>query len=277
MLVGRLDEVERKLAEVEKLVERTTDRSSGVADDLKDKCVLTVHEVEADLCMLKPAELLYPTWTRLRENLYRFDEGRGEAWNADIANRISADADEPSCETLRERLRQLTLELHESAMRYNRLAVERAEVTCEVIKLGVILVCGFAILAAACVALSTWAALVAYAMPFSLLAGISSGGMGAIFSRLRTLRNERTRHDYEEILKWDMMLRACIGSSAALFLVAVLLSGSVAVFQLPDDGTARMALFVVVGFVAGFSDRLFYVVLSQVIGTRAPRSPRNRG
>ena len=52
LLVGRLDEVERKLAEVEKLVERTTDRSSGVADDLKDKCVLTVHEVEADLCML---------------------------------------------------------------------------------------------------------------------------------------------------------------------------------------------------------------------------------
>ena len=76
LLVGRLDEVERKLAEVEKLVERTTDRSSGVADDLKDKCVLTVHEVEADLCMLKPAELLYPTWTRLRENLYRFDEGQ---------------------------------------------------------------------------------------------------------------------------------------------------------------------------------------------------------
>ena len=60
-------------------------------DGLKDKCLLVVHEVEAELCMLKPAALLYPTWTRLRENLYRFDEGRREAWKADIESRIQAD------------------------------------------------------------------------------------------------------------------------------------------------------------------------------------------
>ena len=221
--------------------------------------------------------LLYPTWTRLRENLYRFDEGQREAWKADIASRIQADIDEPSSDTLRQRLRQLTLELHESAARYNRLVEERAEVTREMVKLGVILVSVFAGLVVACVTLSTFPASAAGATLVSLVAGVASGGMGAVFSRLRTLRYDRTRREFENLLKWDMVLRACIGLSAALFVVAVLLSDLLAIFQLPDDRTARAALLVVVGFGAGFSDRLFNVMLSQVLGTRASHSPRDRG
>ena len=226
---GRIDEVEKKLREAEELAESTTDKNSGVVDDSKDKCLLIVHEVEAELCMLKPAALLYPTWIRLRENLYRFDEGQREAWKADIANRIQADVDESSFDTLRQRLRQLTLELHESAARYNRLVGERAEVAREVIKLGVILLCGFAALTIACVTLSAWPPTAAGATLVSLVAGVASGGMGAVFSRLRTLRDERTRREFEDVLKWDMRLRACIGSSAALFVVAALLSDFLAV------------------------------------------------
>jgi hypothetical protein len=272
-----LDEVETKLREAEELAESTTDRNSDVVDDLKDKCLLVVHEVEAELCMLKPAALLYPTWTRLRENLYRFDEEQREAWKADIASRIQADDDEPSSDTLRQRLRQLTLELHESAARYNRLVGERAEVTREVIKLGVMFLCGFIALTAACVTLATWPVTAAGTTLVSLVAGVVSGGMGAVFSRLRTLRDERTRREFEDILKWDMGLRACIGSGAALFVVAVLLSDFLAVLQLPDDITARVALLVVFGFGAGFSDRLFNVMLSKVLGTSASHSPRDRG
>ena len=274
---GRLDEVERKLREAEGLVESTTERNSVVVGDWKDKCLLIVHEVEAELCMLKPAALLYPTWIRLRENLYRFDERQREAWRADIGNRIQADVDEPSSDTLRQRLRQLTLELHESAARYNRLVGERAEVTREVIKLGVILLCGFAALTAACMTLSTWPVAATGAALVSLVAGVASGGMGAVFSRLRTLRDERTRREFEDVLKWDMGLRACIGSGAALFVVAVLLSDFLTVLQLPDNITARVSLLVVFGFGAGFSDRLFNVMLSKVLGTSTSRSPRGRG
>ena len=277
LLDGRLDEVETKLREAEELAESTTDRNSDAVDDLKDKCLLVVHEVEAELCMLKPAALLYPTWTRLRENLYRFDEEQREAWKADIASRIQADDDEPPSDTLRQRLRQLTLELHESAARYNRLVGERAEVTREVIKLGVMFLCGFVALTAACVTLATWPVTAAGTTLVSLVAGVVSGGMGAVFSRLRTLRDERTRRQFEDILKWDMGLRACIGSGAALFVVAVLLSDFLAVLQLPDDITARVALLVVFGFGAGFSDRLFNVMLSKVLGTSASHSPRDRG
>ena len=54
---GRLDEVERKLGEAEELAERATDRGSGVANNWQDKCFLIVHEVEAELCMLKPLSI----------------------------------------------------------------------------------------------------------------------------------------------------------------------------------------------------------------------------
>ena len=149
--------------------------------------------------------------------------------------------------------------------------------TREVIKLGVRFLCGFVALTAACVTLATWPVAAAGTTLVSLAAGVVSGGMGAVFSRLRTLRDERTRREFEDILKWDMGLRACIGSGAALFVVAVLLSDFLAVLQLPDDITARVALLVVFGFGAGFSDRLFNVMLSKVLGTSASHSPRDRG
>ena len=276
-LDSRLEEVERRLGEAEQLATSAADGSSGNADDLKNRCLVAVHEVEADLCLFKPATLLYPTWTRLQDSLYRFEQGRREAWKEDIGRRIQADVDEPSSDTLRQRLRQLTLELHESARRYNRLAEERAAVTCEVVKLGVKLLCVFVLPAVGCLTLSIWRAPGADSTDLSLVAGLLSGGAGAVISRLRTLRDERTRDEFTSILKWDMGLRVCIGSGAALFVVAALLSGSLRLFSLPDEGIARVALFVVFGFAAGFSDRLFNVTLSRVIGTRAASSPRDRG
>ena len=276
-LDSRLDEVERRLGEAEQLATSAADGSSGNADDLKNRCLVAVHEVEADLCLFKPATLLYPTWTRLQDSLYRFEQGRREAWKEDIGRRIQADVDEPSSDTLRQRLRQLTLELHESAGRYNRLAEERAGVTGKVIKLGVKLLCFFVLSVVGCLTLSIWPAPGADSTVLSLVAGLLSGGAGAVLSRLRTLRDERRRDEFTSILKRDMGLRACIGSSAALFVGAALLSGSLRLLSLPDEGIARVALFVVFGFAAGFSDRLFNVTLSRVIGTRAASSPRDRG
>ena len=276
-LDSRLDEVERRLEEAEKLARNAADGRSGTTEDLKNQCLVAVHEVEAKLCLFKPAALLYPTWTRLQASLYRFEQGRRDAWEEDIARRFQADVDEPSSDTLRQRLRQLTLELNESAARYNRLAEERAGVTCKVIKLGVVLLCFIVLFVVGCLTLSIWPAPAADSTFLSLVAGLLSGGAGAVLSRLRTLRDERTRDEFTSILKWDMGLRACIGSIAALVVGAALLSGSLPLFALPDESVARVALFVVLGFAAGFSDRFFNVVLSRVIGTRAGSSPRDRG
>ena len=181
---GVLGEFESRLKEAEKLAHRTADGSSQ-GSELKEECLRIAQEVEAELCMFKPAELLYPTWIRLRENLYRFDKRRRDAWDADITERISADLEEKEPDKLRllrQRLRQLTLELQESALRFNRLNEERAAVTREVIDFGVLLVCVFAVLLVACLTLSTYTITDAVSMLVYLVAGMSAGGMGAVFS-----------------------------------------------------------------------------------------------
>lgn len=275
-----MDEVEKRLREAERLATSASDESSSVEDDLKNKCLVAVHEVEAELCLFKPAALLYPTWIRLQDSLYRFEQGRREAWKEDIAHLVQSDVDEVdelSSDTLRQRLRQLTLELHESAGRFNRLAEERAGVAWEVIKLGVKLLCGFVPLLVVCLSLSITAAPGVDSTVLSLVGGVSSGAAGAVLSRLSTLREERRRDEFTSILKLDMVRRACIGSTAALFVGAALLSGSLTFFSLPDESLARVALFVVLGFAAGYSDRWFNEMLSRVIGPRAASSPRDRG
>ena len=250
-LDSRLDEVEKRLREAERLTTSASDESSSVADDLKDKCLVAVHEVEAELCLFKPTALLYPTWIRLQDSLYRFEQGRREAWKEDIGRLVRDDADEPSSDTLRQRLRQLTLELHEAAGRFNRLAEERAGVTLEVIKLGVKLLFGFVPLLVVCLSLSITAAPGVLSTILSLVGGVSSGAAGAVLSRLSTLRDERRRDEFTGIFKLDMVRRACIGSTAALFVGAALLSGALRFFSLPDESLARVALFVVLGFAAG--------------------------
>ena len=275
-LGSRLDEVERRLEKAENLARTATAAGSGNTDELTSECLVVVHEVEAELCLFKPAELLYPTWIRLQASLYRFEQRRGDAWKEDMARRIQADVDRPSSAALRWRLRQLTLELHESAGRYNRLTEERAGVARKLIKLGVLLLCGFVLSGVACMTLSIRPASSAAPAALSLVAGLSSGGAGGVFSRLRTLRHERRRDEFTSILKWDMVLRACIGSTAALVVGAALLSGWLRGFLLPEEGIARVALFVVLGFAAGFSDRLFMAMLSPLIETQRARAPKDR-
>ena len=276
-LDGRLDEVERRLEKAENWAKKAADQGSGNSDELTNKCLVVVHEVEAELCLFKPAALLYPTWTRLQGNLYRFEQGRRDAWKEDMARRIQADVDQPSCDTLRWRLRQLTLELNESAGRHNRLVEERAGVARKIIKLGVALLFIFVLSVVACLTLSIRPAHSVVSAALSLGAGVLSGGAGGVFSRLRTLRYEHTRDEFTSVLKWDMGLRACIGSNAALIVGAALLSGWLRGFLLPDEGIARVALFVVLGFAAGFSDRLFMAMLSPLIGTRRASARKDRG
>ncbi len=254
----RLQEIQLRLEEVSTLEDH-------------GQRVLAIHEVEAELCLLKPEVLLYPTWVRLRETLYRFDEGRRDAWKEDISSLISINGQIVQEETVRQRLRQLTLELQESASRYNRLNEERATVTRDVNRLAIWIISILLVLLVVCFMISTfeipsWASTL-----MSLGSGVLSGGMGAVFSRLKSVRSERVRYEFSQLFRSDMGARACLGACAALFVVSMLLSGFFPI-KLPDDAPARLGFFVVFGFGAGFSDKLFNDTLSKVIGSRAPRS-----
>ena len=254
----RLQEIQLRLEEVSTLEDH-------------GQRVLAIHEVEAELCLLKPEVLLYPTWVRLRETLYRFDEGRRDAWKEDISSLISINGQIVQEETVRQRLRQLTLELQESASRYNRLNEERATVTRDVNRLAIWIISILLVLLVVCFMISTfeipsWASTL-----MSLGSGVLSGGMGAVFSRLKSFRSERVRYEFSQLFRSDMGARACLGACAALFVVSMLLSGFFPI-KLPDDAPARLGFFVAFGFGAGFSDKLFNDTLSKIIGSRAPRS-----
>lgn len=270
--------IERRLDEAEGLACRATDGTGSPSADaaaLKEERMRIAHELEAELCKFKPFELLYPTWTRLRQNLYRFDDkARREAWERDMSERISASlvSADPNQElALRQRLRQLTLELDESAARFNRLNDERAAATRGVMKLGAGLTALFGGIIVACMALAAGPA--SPPLVF-LLSGIAAGAMGAVFSRVAAPRDERTRPQFVGLVRWDMLVRVCIGGGAALLVTATLLSGKV--FELPEEGVARAAYVVVFSFGAGFSDRFFKSMLAQAIGTRRSRSSGDR-
>ena len=256
-LAQRLNAIEQQLVEVDQQTE-------------KDDYLLTIHEVEAELCLLKPFPLLYPTWLRLRDSLYRFDKRRREAWTADMSRLFPADPDSDPGEIPRQRLQLLTLELQESAARYNRLAEERASVIRRVNKLGVWMVLVGLVALIPSITFSTIAPQ-PYSLVLALIATALAGGIGAVISRLRTIKRERTRYKFSTTLLLDMGSRVCVGAAAALFVAAVLLTGFL---RLPilDNATAFVMTLVMLGFASGFSDRFFIATLGRVIGERAPKT-----
>ena len=227
----------------------------------KDEYLLGIHEVEAELCLLKPFPLLYPTWLRLRNSLYRLDKHRREAWTSDMSRLLPADADSDPGEVPRQRLQLLTLELQESAARYNRLAEERASVIQRVNKLGswMVLV-GLIVLIPSITCATTAPQPSNLFLP--LIATILAGGIGAVISRLRTIKRERARYEFSTTLRLDMLSRVCIGATAALFVASVLLSGFLRI-PLADDTTGFVLTLVMLGFASGFSDRFFSATLEK--------------
>ena len=262
-----LQEVERRLEEAERLAEGMA--GSNALESDKDACLRAVEEVEAEMCLVKPAELLYPTWIRLREKLYRFDEERQNAWRDDVSARLSSTQEEldPSlAPPLRQRLRQLTLELRESALGFNRLNQERTAVRRKVIDLGVWLIASFGALLLLCLTLSMWVDDAKLATLVSLLTGIAAGGMGAVFSKFGTHRVERERTEFTDIFKSDLRLHVAFGTGTALLVTAVLLSEKL--FPLPTESLGQAAYLAAGGFGAGFSDRLWKNMLKDVIPMR---------
>jgi len=223
--------------------------------------LLVVQKVEAELCLYKPKELLFPTYTRLKSKLYRFDPDRCEAWLADL-KRLFPDnhttSDEAMC---RQRLRQLTFELFEEAEAFNRLSRERSRVLRNLIMTGVVML--------ALLSLSGW--LVYRHPPESpdsfvhwLMATCIAGAIGAAVSSLASIRQEKQRDDYQSTLQWQMISRAVLGLIYAMLVYSATFS-NVVPLKYPTEANAQGPFFLALGFIAGFSDKLFGQTVSQFI------------
>ena len=153
--------------------------------------LLVLIKVEAELCMLKPASLLYPTSLRLRSRFYRFDSNRRALWEGDLT-RLLPDANTIVQEdVLRERLRHLTYELNEEAEAYNRLSEEKTEVVRKLTIAGICIIVVLLITVVILVQqLPTEGPLVFDRL---LAAGLLTGALGAITSAAGSIADERAR------------------------------------------------------------------------------------
>lgn len=90
--------------------------------------LVSLIKIEAELCMIKPTSLLYPTYLRLKSRLYRFEPAHRASWENDLKRLLPDDTQILQEDVLRQKLRHLTYELNEAAEAYNRLSKERTDI-----------------------------------------------------------------------------------------------------------------------------------------------------
>lgn len=223
--------------------------------------LITVTKIEAEVCLFKPVDLLFPTYQRLKSKFYRFDQGRSTAWQADLRIFFPDSQTVKSEGMARQRLRQLTYELFEEAESYNRTAEEKSGVIFNLTAVGSVLLV---------ILLSVvWCSITnppqnALIFPRSLATILSVGAVGALTSTLSSIGREKARFEYLRTLIVQMIVRALLGSVYALVVYAAVAAQYLPI-KIPTTSTDQLALFVLLAFAAGFSDRLFGQTVSQLI------------
>jgi len=229
-----------------------------------------IHRIEAELCLLVPVVLLRPTWWRLREKLYRLEPDEREAWTRDVTRLLPEGDDSLPAEaegTLRQRLRRLVFDLYTASTRFSRLSEERARV-----------IRSLTLFSAFYVAIGGILAFVSYVwfgddnwqrpiglrlLPSAAFAGVIGGAISAVGA----LTRERPRDELVAVLRWQLTLRCLVGGASAAFVYLTVLSGLVR-FNVAADGVP--AFLLALGFVAGFSERVFAQTVSAFVIKREP-------
>ncbi|MTK63122.1 MAG: hypothetical protein F8N15_00920 [Methanobacterium sp.] len=235
--------------------------------------LLTLQKVEAELCLFKPTELLYPTLLRFKSRLYRCDPDMRTAWEADLKRLMPGESQISDERALRQRLRHLTYELNEAAEAFNRTSVEKSRVVRSLTAVGclliVLLIAIIEVIASndgwppGPVLLSHW-----------LIPGTLAGALGATTTATTAISNETARREeYLYTLMMQLLLRTALGAVYALVVLAAASSKFIPIMTPSSETSVMFAL--VLGFVAGFSDKLFGQTVSQLIIKSSGSSPRS--
>ena len=233
---------------------------------------------EAELCLTKPVPLLVPTAHRLREKLYRLDSERGEAWKKylDRLTWDGSDLDQQAEEAVRFRLKSLTYESKEAAERHKRLAKERSSalqaILCVSFVLVTILLVGImwslnGLMLDCCDGVgNTQDCVCGAALSWAWLRLVLfSGGLGAMINIVpSTISKEKRRSEYKWTYIKSMGVRAVLGGVYA-FIVYIATLAHVLPLAIPSDFKTAISFLTVLGFVSGYSDRLFGQVLRNLI------------
>ncbi len=215
--------------------------------------LLVVHKAEAELCLVKPVSLLYPTYLRLRSRFYRFDQDRRIAWEADLKRLLPDESIVSQEDVLRQRLCHLTYELSEEAESYNRLSQEKSRVVRNLTIAGIILL----------IVLLIAEIFAVHGLPPSpwlfdqlLIPGLVAGALGSITSATSSIGDESARRDeFLWTLLSQLALRTLLGAVYALLVLTAVFSQLLPIAIPKSDASLYFVL--AFGFAAGFSDKFF--------------------
>ena len=229
-------------------------------EKFKPDVMATLRRLEAEMCLYKPKELLYPTAVRLRDRMYRLSEVMRAAWTKDL-DRLFPDetkiVEEPVART---RLRQLSYEVARAAESYSRLAAKKAKWYRDLIFASI------ATIAAALSALVYVEGKVTLGESFenTVLYMAIGGVSGAAASVASTQLKEKAREELFWTQVLQMGLRCGLGALYAIVVFSAIW-GAVIPVSAPEDETRRPAFFFVVAFAAGYTDRLLHESLSRIL------------
>jgi len=251
-------------------------------EETKHDCrVRLVLKTEAELCLYEPASLLSAEDIRLEDRLYRFPtESSRNAWKERLEKSSHNEQEH------RQVLRHLTYELAEAAEIFDRLAEKRNQALRRIMSVAlgivVVLLVFFVVellstLNALPSGLDSEQAAFVRSLPTSLMLTVLVGGsLGAMINVVRSvLTEERMRLDYTSALLLNVGIRVAFGAIYAIVVVFALFSEILPVK--PND--KGLLMFVVVAAVAaGWSDKLFGEVVSNVItGKQRTKATKTRG
>jgi hypothetical protein len=228
--------------------------------------LLVVQKVEAELCLVKPVALLFPTTLRLRSRFYRFDPDRRATWEADLKRLLPDASTVKEEDVLRQRLRHLTYELNEEAEGYNRRSLQKSRVVRNLTIAGIILL--FLLLFCEIRAVPKQ---LSNSFDQWLIPGLLAGALGSNTSAIVAIADETARkEEFFWTLVVQLVVRTTLGAVYAFMVLAAVSSQLVPLA--PSKPEILLPFVLALSFVAGFSDKLFGQTVSQLI-TRSSDSP----
>ena len=247
-----------------------------------------ITQVDAELCLYEPRELLKADRVRIEDRFFRLSETARAKWTAILGEYKANTGNEHE---YRQLLRSLTYEVAQAGANFERLtsARRKALVWITAWTAGAFLVLGFLFFevfsaSVSAIGASSAAALDAMVRALSastetswsspLLSFLLAGMLGAmIFVFQSVLQEEKLRPENILVLVLNILIRVGFGAVYAFVAVVGVLTEFLPL-KLPSGGEQAFMFLTLIAVAAGLSDKLFGEVIGKLMERKKESTPK---
>jgi hypothetical protein len=232
------------------------------------------QELEANAYLYADKDLLYGIYLRLRDRSYRLPKSTREDWSNKLKEFFGKDKmlSAQKAEAARKCLSQMSREITFETAEWVRSNGEKARVllTLTIFAILFVLACVVAIGFSIGNAANCPKDYVSMLYPVAF-----AGGIGAGISAIRGMGEEKLRAEFRLLLILQLLSRAFLGLFYASVVFTCVWTDLLPV-KIPQE---KVAFYLAIGFVSGFSDSLFGKAVSRVItGSKGTKGSKdNKG